>query len=86
MQEKPGDGIAYPRASSLGGIDLAMAVFSPVPSSGLFNASLNSLEMESLGPFPIIIIIINSTIVAAEPQAAGMQTLITSLLNAPGNG
>ena len=34
VQEKPGDGIAQPRASSLGGIDRAMVAFSPVPSSG----------------------------------------------------
>lgn len=53
---------------------------------GLFNANLNSLEMESLGPLPIAIIIINSRFVVAEPRASGMQPVITSLLNAHGNG
>ena len=67
------------------GVELTLrgAVTSPIPSSGDFNANLNSLEVESL---PIIMIIINSRTVATEPQASGMQPVITSLLNAHGNG
>jgi hypothetical protein len=47
----------------------------------LVNAHLNILEMDLL-----TMITINSRILGAEPWASGMQPIITSLLNAHGNG
>lgn len=80
--------VAYLAHGFLLGVALTLrgAVASPIPSSGALSCQSQQSGKGIPGTLPITIIIINSRTVAAEPRASGMQPVITSLLNAHGNG
>lgn len=80
--------VAYLAQGFLLGVELTLraAVASPIPSSGALSCQSQQSGNGIPGTLPITIIIVNSRTVATGPGASGMQPVVTSLLNAQGNG
>lgn len=80
--------VAYLAQGFLFGVELTLrgAVATPIPSSAALSCQSQQSGNGIPGTLPITIIIINSRTVATEPLASEVQPVITSLLNAHGNG